>query len=125
MEGQRKVAEADLGLQVAHPNSLFIIDGYRVTHNSDGIVGDRGGGLVVMPDVFMLAHRAPIISAATRNNVAAIYSQSEYAKDGGLLSYGVDQVDTYRRTPPMSIAFYAALRRPISPSSFRPSSRWS
>jgi putative tryptophan/tyrosine transport system substrate-binding protein len=58
---------------------------------------EPGGDLVVMPDVFMLAHRAPIISAATRNNVAAIYPQSEYAKDGGLLSYGVDQVDIWRR----------------------------
>jgi putative ABC transport system substrate-binding protein len=40
-------------------------------------------------------HRASIISAAARNNVPAVYSQSYYARDGGLLSYGVDQL---RRT---------------------------
>jgi putative ABC transport system substrate-binding protein len=58
---------------------------------------EPGGGLVVMPDVFTFVHRAPIISAAARNNVPAIYSVSEAARDGGLLSYGVDRVDTIRR----------------------------
>ena len=45
----------------------------------------------------MIVHRAPIISAAARNNVPAIYSQSVAVRDGGLLSYGVDPVDLYRR----------------------------
>ena len=58
---------------------------------------EPGGGLVVMPDVFTIAHRAPIILAAARNNVPAVYSQSVFARDGGLLSYGVDQVDIFRR----------------------------
>jgi len=58
---------------------------------------EPGGGLVVIPDVFMVAHRAPIISAAARNNVPAVYPQSYLARDGGLLSYGADQVDTWRR----------------------------
>jgi putative ABC transport system substrate-binding protein len=49
---------------------------------------EPGGGLVVMPDIFTLAHRSPIISAAARNNVPAVYSSSESASDGGLLSYG-------------------------------------
>jgi putative tryptophan/tyrosine transport system substrate-binding protein len=35
--------------------------------------------------------------AAARNNVAAVYYRSEFTRDGGLLSYGVDQVDTWRR----------------------------
>jgi putative ABC transport system substrate-binding protein len=38
-----------------------------------------------------------IISAAARNSVPAVYGLSEFAKEGGLLSYGVDQVDTFRR----------------------------
>jgi putative ABC transport system substrate-binding protein len=58
---------------------------------------EPGGGLVVMPDVFMFAHRAPIISAAARNNVPAVYPRSEFVRDGGLLSYGPDRVDTFRR----------------------------
>jgi putative tryptophan/tyrosine transport system substrate-binding protein len=58
---------------------------------------EPGAGLVVMPDVFMVAHRAPIILAAARNNVPTVYTLSVFATDGGLLSYGVDQVDTFRR----------------------------
>jgi putative ABC transport system substrate-binding protein len=42
-------------------------------------------------------HRAPIISAAARNNVPAVYWTSRLARDGGLLSYGPDQVDIFRR----------------------------
>jgi putative ABC transport system substrate-binding protein len=34
---------------------------------------------------------------AARNNVPAVYSLSAYARDGGLLSYGPDLVDTWRR----------------------------
>jgi putative ABC transport system substrate-binding protein len=35
--------------------------------------------------------------AAARNNVPAIYAQSVFARDGGLLSYGADQVEPWRR----------------------------
>jgi putative ABC transport system substrate-binding protein len=58
---------------------------------------EPGGGLVVMPDAFTSVHRASIISAAARNNVPAVYVQSFFARDGGLLSYGVDAVDQWRR----------------------------
>jgi putative ABC transport system substrate-binding protein len=58
---------------------------------------EPGGGLVVMPDVFTTAHREPIILAAARNNVPAVYSLSDFARDGGLLSYGPDGVDIFRR----------------------------
>jgi putative ABC transport system substrate-binding protein len=58
---------------------------------------EPGGGLVVTPDVFLIAHRAPLISAAARNKVPAIYSVSEAAGEGGLLYYGLDRVDTFRR----------------------------
>jgi putative ABC transport system substrate-binding protein len=57
---------------------------------------EPGGGLVVMPDPFMLVHRALIISAATRNNVPAVYPQSRWAREGGLLCYGPDGSDLAR-----------------------------
>jgi putative ABC transport system substrate-binding protein len=73
--------------------------------HSDGEIGttittlgrEPGGGLVVVPDAFTAVHRAPIILAAARNNVPAVYALSAAAKDGGLLSYGVDRVDLWRR----------------------------
>jgi putative ABC transport system substrate-binding protein len=56
---------------------------------------EPGGGLVCLPDGgFTFAHRSPIISAAARNNVPAVYPFSEAARDGGLLSYAPDLVDT-------------------------------
>ena len=65
---------------------------------------EPGGGLVapggfgdVVPGGFTLTHRALIISAAARNKVPAVYSLSAFARDGGLLSYGPDPVDIYRR----------------------------
>src|SRR3974377_847575 len=57
---------------------------------------EPGGGLVVMPDPFTVVHRSPITLAAHRNNVPAVDTQSEFARDGGLPSYAVDRVDTFR-----------------------------
>src|SRR5262249_37447996 len=41
---------------------------------------EPGGGLVVMPDAFAQTHRAPIISAAARNNVPAVYGLSTFSR---------------------------------------------
>ena len=57
---------------------------------------EPGSGLVVMPDFFTTAHRVPIIMAAARSNVPAVYALSYFARDGGLLSYGPDPAETFR-----------------------------
>jgi putative ABC transport system substrate-binding protein len=41
-----------------------------------------------MQDVFIIEHHLPIILAAARNNVPAVYANSVFARDGGLLYYG-------------------------------------
>src|SRR6516164_2971973 len=58
---------------------------------------EPGGGLVVVQEAFTLGHRASIISAAAQNKVPAVYASSDFARDGGLLSYGADQADNFRR----------------------------
>ena len=58
---------------------------------------EPGAGLVVMPDIFTILHRAAIILAAARNNVPAVYGISDFIRDGGLLSYGNDLVDPWPR----------------------------
>jgi putative ABC transport system substrate-binding protein len=78
------------------------------------------GGLVVIPDIFMSVHRALIISAAARNNVPAVYYDSYYARDGGLLSYGVDQVDNWRRAASYVDRILRGAKPSISQCSFRP-----
>jgi len=43
---------------------------------------EPGGGLFVVADTFIFVHRAPVIAAAARNNVPAVYSQSNFAREG-------------------------------------------
>ncbi len=85
---------------------------------------EPGGGLVVMPDTFMLVHRAPIILLAARNNVPAVYRTSVFARDGGLLSYGPDRWTSFVARRPMSIAFSVAQSRRTCQFSCRSNSRW-
>jgi putative ABC transport system substrate-binding protein len=58
---------------------------------------DGDGGLVVLPDVFNTTHRRSIIDAAAQHRVPAIYSLRFFAVEGGLVSYGIDNLDVYRR----------------------------
>jgi putative ABC transport system substrate-binding protein len=59
---------------------------------------EPGGGLVVMTDAFMPVHRASVILSASRNNVPTVYPQSIFVRDGGLLSYGPNRADLFRRS---------------------------
>jgi putative ABC transport system substrate-binding protein len=54
-------------------------------------------GLVGMTDSFMSVHRGTIIAAAARDGVPAIQDISAYVREGGLISYGVNHVDLFRR----------------------------
>ncbi|HEV2548544.1 MAG TPA: ABC transporter substrate-binding protein [Stellaceae bacterium] len=58
---------------------------------------EPGSGLLVMPDNFNNVHRTSIIAQAARNNIPAVYQEAENARDGGLLSYGADFSDIFRR----------------------------
>jgi putative ABC transport system substrate-binding protein len=55
------------------------------------------GGLVVMTDSFLVAHRAEITSLAARYRLPAVYPFRFFAELGGLLSYGNDLFDSFRR----------------------------
>lgn len=56
-------------------------------------------GLIVMPDNFTTVHRDLIISLAEKWKVPAIYPYRYFAEKGGLMSYGVDVTDLFRRAP--------------------------
>jgi putative tryptophan/tyrosine transport system substrate-binding protein len=58
------------------------------------------GGLVVPGDAFTEVHRALIISLAAQHNVPAVYPNSGWARDGGLLSYGTKMADEFHRAAP-------------------------
>jgi putative tryptophan/tyrosine transport system substrate-binding protein len=56
-----------------------------------------GCGLIVMPDPFTAANAELIIALTARHGVAAIYFEQLYAESGGLISYGTDFVELFRR----------------------------
>ena len=58
------------------------------------------GALVVSADGFLIVHRASIISLAAQNNVPAVYFTPAFAKAGGLMAYGADSLDVFRRAGP-------------------------
>jgi putative ABC transport system substrate-binding protein len=58
---------------------------------------EPGGGLVGMSDGFVTNHRSTIILLAARNNVPTVYHNPVWPRDGGLLSYGANNQDIFRR----------------------------
>lgn len=53
--------------------------------------------LAVLPDAMFWNHRAAIIDLADRARIPAIYPEREYADDGGLIAYGPNVPDAFRR----------------------------
>ena len=59
---------------------------------------EPNSGLIAMPDSFQTVLRAEITSLAARHRLPAIYAFRFFAEAGGLLSYGNDRFDNYRRS---------------------------
>jgi putative tryptophan/tyrosine transport system substrate-binding protein len=59
--------------------------------------GETGSGVALVPDNFTTVHRELIISLTAQFRIPAIYPYRYFAEAGGLLSYGVDAVDLFRR----------------------------
>jgi putative ABC transport system substrate-binding protein len=55
-----------------------------------------GGGLIVVPHQWITSNRKIIIALAERYRLPAIYGYRLFAADGGLISYGPDDVDQWR-----------------------------
>jgi putative tryptophan/tyrosine transport system substrate-binding protein len=58
---------------------------------------ESGSGLILVPDNFLSVHRDLIISLTARFRIPAIYPYRYFAEAGGLVSYGVDAIDQFRR----------------------------
>ena len=54
-------------------------------------------GLLVVPDIFTTNHRDEIIALAARQRLPALYPFRFFAASGGLMSYGIDTLDVFRR----------------------------
>jgi putative ABC transport system substrate-binding protein len=58
---------------------------------------ESNSGLIVMPEAFAITHRVEITSLAARYRLPAIYPYRFFTEIGGLLSYGNDLTDNFRR----------------------------
>jgi putative tryptophan/tyrosine transport system substrate-binding protein len=64
----------------------------------DAFVGHRPDALVIGADPFFNTRRAQILALASRNSIPTIYVWREFVRVGGLMSYGTDFADNYRKT---------------------------
>jgi putative ABC transport system substrate-binding protein len=57
----------------------------------------KGTALLILPDFFTISNRAAILASAAQANLPAVYWNSTFVADGGLMSYGTDDNDIVRR----------------------------
>jgi ABC-type uncharacterized transport system substrate-binding protein len=82
------------------PVAVSVNDDADVETLITSLGGEARGGLVVLASAFVEVRRASIISLAARSHVPAVYPYSTWATDGGLLSYGPEMADEFRRAAP-------------------------
>jgi ABC-type uncharacterized transport system substrate-binding protein len=79
------------------PIAIPVEDVAGAEHAMALLAAGANGGLIVNSDILMSRNRAAIIAAAARHRVPAIYPFSFYATSGGLIAYGSDLTDLWRR----------------------------
>jgi putative tryptophan/tyrosine transport system substrate-binding protein len=87
-----EAAAPSLGLSVTAAEVRNAADIERVL----SAFGQEGGGLIVTPSALTATQRDLIIALAARHRLPAIYSFGFYAESGGLMSYGVNQLELVR-----------------------------
>jgi putative tryptophan/tyrosine transport system substrate-binding protein len=93
---QRPVEAAAPGFTVM-PMTIAARSAPELERAFDAFARTPNGGLLVLPDVTNLIHRDQIIALAARHRLPAVYPYRYYAASGGLLSYGSEQADVFRR----------------------------
>ncbi len=88
-------AAGSLAIQptIAHVHGLADIEQVIKT-----VAEQSNGGLFFAPDLTVSAHSQQIVAIVAQHRVPSIYSERVFVNIGGLMSYGTDRVDLYRRT---------------------------
>jgi putative ABC transport system substrate-binding protein len=87
-------ATRSLGVTMA---SFGVRDEAEITRAIEGFATEPNGGLVLLPGPIGTSHREAIIGLAARRRLPAVYAFRYHVVSGGLASYGVDNIDLYRR----------------------------
>ena len=85
---------------------------------------EPNGGLIVMPDSFTNVHRAEITSLAALHRLPAVYPFRFFTELGGLLSYGNDRLDNFRRAANYADRILKARSRASFPCRLQSNSNW-
>jgi putative tryptophan/tyrosine transport system substrate-binding protein len=72
-------------------------DAAEIKHAIEAFAREPNGALIVLPNPVTLAHRELTIALAASHRLPAMYPYRSYPDSGGLMSYGVDLKDMYRR----------------------------
>jgi len=83
-----------LGVEV---NPINMRDAGEIERAIAAFAGSPNGGLIVTASASAQRHRDLIITLAARHKLPAVYHRGLYVTDGGLISYGPDFIDQYRR----------------------------
>jgi putative ABC transport system substrate-binding protein len=92
--GAIQTAAPSFGVEV---RPIELHDTEEIESTVTAFAGDSNGGLIVTQNAFAIGHRKLIITLAARHRLPAIYAYSRFATDGGLISYGPNSMDGYRR----------------------------
>jgi putative ABC transport system substrate-binding protein len=92
--GAIQSAAPSLGMEVS---PVDVRDVGEIERAIAAFAHSSNGGAVVTPSPEASRHRDPIITLAARHRLPAVYGYRSFVTDGGLISYGPDMVDQYRR----------------------------
>jgi putative ABC transport system substrate-binding protein len=81
----------------AHVTAAGVHDGAEIESAIEAFAGESNGGLIVVPNPVTITQRERIIGLAARHRLPAIYPYKYFVASGGLMSYGVDIADLFRR----------------------------
>jgi putative tryptophan/tyrosine transport system substrate-binding protein len=93
----RAIEEAAPSLNVA-VRAAPVHDDAEIAAMMAGLAREVRGGLLVLPDAYTAVHRDAIVALAARHRLPAVYPYRYFAADGGLMSYGIDLIDQFRRS---------------------------
>jgi putative ABC transport system substrate-binding protein len=91
------VAAAAPSLEVKDMIKIPVRDRSEIELMLSARAREPGTGLIVLPDNLTVRHRQPIIAQVAEQRIPAMYPFRSFATDGGLMVYGIDQNDTFRR----------------------------
>jgi putative ABC transport system substrate-binding protein len=80
-----------------HLTASHVKDSAEIEPVIKAFAGEPNGGLVVLPSPITEAHREQVIALAARHRLPAVYGFRSFVRSGGLVSYGINTVDPFRR----------------------------